>query len=257
MNILLIEDEIPAAELMKKMLEKADPEIKVVDWLRSVDAAVEWFQDNAQPDLLVTDIQLLDGLCFDLFQQVEVRCPVIFTTAYDQYAIRAFEVHSIDYLLKPVAQEKLDHAILKYKGLENPGKTGSASPSLPIDDLLKALKGGKTEYKSRFMVRIGQRILAIPVDQIAYFYSESKLTFIVTEEGKRYPIDPPLNDIETWMDPKLFFRINRQFLVRFTSIAEMHPYFKGRIKLRLMPDIDAEIVVSSERSPEFKRWLEQ
>jgi two-component system, LytTR family, response regulator LytT len=257
MNILILEDELPAAEHLEKMLKKLDSEIRIVGKIRSVEGAANWFKDHAAPDLLLSDIHLLDGLCFDLFQITDIRCPVIFTTAYDQYAIRAFEVHSIDYLLKPISKEKLDLAIQKFKERELPAQTQDWEGAHSMHELLRALKGKEPQYKSRFMVRLGQRIMAITVEQIAYFYSESKLTFIVTEDGRKLPIDTPLNEIEGLLDPKSFFRINRQFIVKFTAIAEMHPYFKGRIKLKLQPDCQEEIVVSSERSPEFKSWLEQ
>jgi DNA-binding LytR/AlgR family response regulator len=166
-------------------------------------------------------------------------------------------VHSIDYLLKPISKEKLEQAIRKFREREMPGQSKEWENGNQMQALLHALKGKETQYKSRFMVRLGQRIMAIPIEQIAYFYSESKLTFIVSEDGRKFPIDTPLNEIEGLLEPKSFFRINRQFIVKFTAIAEMHPYFKGRIKLKLQPDCHEEIVVSSERSPEFKSWLEQ
>ncbi|HWA34804.1 MAG TPA: LytTR family DNA-binding domain-containing protein [Cyclobacteriaceae bacterium] len=251
MTVLIIEDETLAAEKTAALLQEIDPSIEIAGSLRSVESGSEWLMKNQHPDLIVSDVQLLDGLCFEIFSRVKVEKPVIFITAFDHYAIRAFEVHSIDYLLKPVQKEKLEQSLAKLR-LRNQ----QPSP-LSFENVLTYLKAQQPEYKSRFMVRIGQRIMAIPVENIAYFSSESKLTFIVTTDNKRYPFDLPLDEVDQQLDPKIFFRINRQYIVRFSAIAEIHPYFKGRIKLKLNPDQAQEIVVSSERTPEFKRWLDR
>lgn len=249
MKVLILEDENLAAENIAAMLTETDKDIEIVGSLRSVESATEWLTRNPHPDLIVSDVQLLDGLCFEIFSRVKIDKPVIFTTAFDQYAIRAFEVHSIDYLLKPIQQSKLEQSLKKLKS--------RSQPPVKFEEVLSYLKSQQQEYKSRFMVRIGQRILAIPVENIAYFSSESKLTYIVTSENKRYPFDLPLDEVDQQLDPKIFFRINRQYIVRFSAIAEIHPYFKGRIKLKLNPDQSEEIVVSSERTPEFKKWLDR
>ena len=249
MKVLILEDENLAAETMARMLTEADKDIEIVGSLRSVESATEWLTKNPHPDLIVSDVQLLDGLCFEIFNRVKIDKPVIFTTAFDQYAIRAFEVHSIDYRLKPVQQSKLEQSLKKLK-------SRSQQP-VKFEEVLSYLRSQQPEFKSRFMVRIGQRILAIPVENIAYFSSESKLTYIVTSDNKRYPFDLPLDEVDQQLDPKIFFRINRQYIVRFSAIAEIHPYFKGRIKLKLNPNQPDEIVVSSERTPEFKKWLDR
>jgi len=251
MNILILEDEPLAAENVKRMVMEINPQARIVGSLKSVEAARLWFETNPMPDLILSDIQLLDGTCFEAFAGKNITSPVIFCTAYDQYAIRAFEVHSIDYLLKPLAKEKLENSLNKLRNLTTP------LSSQPLEEMLALMKSSRPAYKSRYMVRVGQRITAVPIEDIAYFYSESKLTFIMTVEGKKYPMDPPLNEIEPQLDPKQFFRINRQLIARFDSIAEMHPYFKGRIKLKLQPDLAEDIVVSAERTPEFKKWLDQ
>jgi two-component system response regulator LytT len=251
MTILIIEDETLAAEKIKDTLLAIDPSFQISAIVKSVESATDWLMNNKHPDLILSDIQLLDGLSFEIFHKVKVEVPVIFTTAYDQYAIRAFEVNSIDYLLKPVQQEKLEASLQKLKS-----RKGNA-PNIAYDEVLKLLRPNQAEYKSRFMVRIGQRIQAIPVEKIAYFFSESKLTYIVTDENRRYPFDLPLDEIDVQLNPKTFFKINRQYIISFSSIAEIHPYFKGRIKLKLTPDQPDEIIVSSERSPEFKKWLDQ
>ena len=251
MTILIIEDETLAAEKIQSTLLEIDPSLSIVAMLKSVESAAEWLLLNKHPDLIISDIQLLDGLSFEIFQQVKVEVPVIFTTAYDQYAIRAFEVNSIDYLLKPVQKDKLEASLQKLKARKG------VSSDVSYQEVLKLLRPNQPEYKSRFMVRIGQRIMAVPVEKIAYFFSESKLTYIVTDENRRYPFDLPLDEIDVQLNPKTFFKINRQYIISFSAIAEIHPYFKGRIKLKLAPDQPDEIIVSSERSPEFKKWLDQ
>ena len=249
MKVLILEDETLAADKLEATLMELQPDWQVVSRIKSISSAIEWLESNPHPDLIVSDIRLLDGLCFEIFATVKVEKPVIFTTAYDQYAIRAFEVNSIDYLLKPVQKDKLKAALAK---LQIPRET-------PPDyrDVLDFIKSNKTSYKSRFMVRLGQRIVAVPSEKIAYFYSESKLTYIVTLDGKKFPLDQPLDELIDLLDPKRFFRANRQFIVAFDSIAEIHPYFKGRIKIILQPKSDEEIVISSDRTPEFKKWIDQ
>jgi DNA-binding LytR/AlgR family response regulator len=250
MKVLILEDETLAADKLETTLLELQPEWQIVSRIKSIGSAVEWLESNPHPDLIITDIRLLDGLCFEIFAKVKVEKPVIFTTAYDQYAIRAFEVNSIDYLLKPVQKDKLKAALAKLQ----------VPKDLPLPDyneVLNFIKSNKTSYKSRFMVRLGQRIVAVPSEKIAYFYSESKLTYIVTLDGKKFPLDQPLDELMDFLDPKRFFRANRQFIVAFDSIAEIHPYFKGRIKILLQPKAEEEIVISSDRTPEFKKWIDQ
>ncbi len=251
MKVLLLEDETLAADRLEAMLREIQPGIEIVARLKSVAAAVDWLSANKHPELIVTDIRLLDGLCFDIFSQVKVEVPVIFTTAYDQYAIRAFEVNSVDYLLKPVQREKLEVSLQRVQQR----KLETAPDYSRVLDLIK--NASLPSYKSRFMVRLGQRIVAITTDKIGYFFSESKLTYIVTLDGKKLPIDQPLDELIEILDPKRFFRANRQFIVAFESIAEIHPYFKGRIKIVLQPKTEEEVVISSDRTPEFKRWIDQ
>jgi two-component system, LytTR family, response regulator LytT len=254
MTILILEDETLSAERLQNLLKEIDDEAKIVGHLKSVEAAIDWLTANQHPDLILSDIRLLDGLCFEIFSRVKVRSPVIFTTAYDQYAIKAFEVNSVDYLLKPVQPEKLRAALEKVKS-----RIGKNTPTAPPDysELIKLIQGSKQEYKSRFMVRLGQKIIAVPVEKVAYFFSENKLSFLVAQDQKRYPLDQPLDELIDLLDPRVFFRANRQFIVTFQSIAEIHPYFKGRIKLQLNPASTEEVVVSSERTPEFKKWIDQ
>lgn len=250
MTVLILEDERLASEKLARMLQEAEPRTAIVAQIASVAEAVQWLQSHPHPDLILSDIQLLDGLCFDIFRQVRVDKPVIFTTAYDQYAIQAFEVNSIGYLLKPVKPENLKASLQKWQSLT----TASAAD---YSEVLKYLKTAQREYKSRFMVRLGQKIVALTVDKIAYFFSEQKLTYIVTTDNKRFPMDQPLDEIMDVLDPRIFFRINRQYIITFTSIAEIHPYFKGRVKLMLQPQATEDVIISAERTPEFKRWIDQ
>jgi len=251
MKVLLLEDESLAAERLTNLLTGIDSSIVLVAQLKSIAASVQWLNENSHPDLIVADIRLLDGLCFEIFQQVPVHAPVIFTTAYDQYAIKAFEVNSIDYLLKPVQEDKLRKALYKVN------LTQDKPPAVDYAEILSHLQATQKKYKSRFMVRLGQKILAITVEKIAYFYSENKLSFLVTHDHKRYPLDQPLDELMELLDPHLFFRANRQCIITFSSIAEIHPYFKGRVKLLLNPATTEEVIISSERSPEFKKWIDQ
>jgi two-component system response regulator LytT len=250
MKVLILEDESLAAEKIENCLREIDPAIQVIAKIKSVEAGIAWLSNNEHPDLIISDIRLLDGLSFEIFDKVKVKKPVIFTTAYDQYAIRAFEVNSIDYLLKPVQTDKLRLSLEKYKGM-------AENQPLDFNEVLRQLKSAQPQYKSRFMVKMGQKIIAIPAEKIAYFFSENKLSFIQTKDGKKYPTDQPLDELEDLLDPERFFRANRQFIVTFESIAEIHPYFKGRVKLHLQPKIDEEVVISSERSPEFKKWIDK
>jgi two-component system, LytTR family, response regulator LytT len=252
MTVLLLEDETLAAERLENLLREINPELKIAAQLKSVETAVAWLKSNPHPDLIISDIRLLDGLCFEIFQQVNVTVPVIFTTAYDHYAIKAFEVNSVDYLLKPIQQEKLKNALEKSKRLVT-----APAPSIDYAEIIKHMQASARQYKSRFMVRLGQKIVAVPIEKIAYFFSENKLSFVVTTDQKRYPLDQPLDELTDLLDPHIFFRANRQFIVTFPCISEIHPYFKGRIKLVLNPASSEEVVISSERTPEFKKWLNQ
>lgn len=251
MNVLILEDETLAGRKIEGLLIEIDSTIKVLDVLKSVEGAKKWFETNETPDLVISDIRLLDGISFEIFESIDYKNPVIFTTAYDQYALKAFDVNSVDYLLKPVQKEKLEKALNKVN------QQKPSSESVSYNEVLDIIKSQQREYKSRFMIRAGQKILAVPVEKVAYFFSLNKLTYIITIDGKKYPCDQTLEVVDQQLDPKVFFRANRKYIVRFSSIAEIHPYFKGRIKINLAPKAEDEIVISSERTPEFKKWLDQ
>lgn len=250
MRVIIFEDEKLASERLIQLLKQIKPEAEVLTSIKSVEAGILWLQNHDEPELIISDIQLLDGTSFEIFEQVKVNCPVIFTTAYDDFAIKAFEVNSVDYLLKPIQKEKLEKAIDKYEN-----QKGNSS-ELNLEKIQELLQGEPT-YKSRFLVKLGQRIKAIPVEKIAYFYSRDKLTYLVGFDGQKLPVDQTLEELDTLLNPTHYFRVNRKFLVHFDAVSDIHPYFKGRVKLELEPTIHEDIVVSSEKTPVFKKWLDQ
>lgn len=251
MTILIIEDEEPAFKRIQKMLKDIEPDHELLDQIVSVSSAVKWFADNELPDLIISDIQLSDGTSFEIFKQVEITCPIIFTTAYDQYAIEAFKVNSIDYLLKPILKEELANAVDKYKSRT----VVSPAPALDINKLLQAMQPGGNEYKKRFVVKYGEHIKTIDTEEVVYFYTEDKATFLCTKDGRRYVVDYNLDTLDSILDPKIFFRINRQYIISIHSIAEMFAYSKSRVLIKLNPAAKHETIVSAERSSDFKQWL--
>ena len=250
-KVLVLEDEDAAAKRLQKLITEILPEAEFLATIESVKQGVEWFEHNSLPDLIFADIQLNDGTSFDIFRRVEVNSPVIFTTAYDEHALNAFKLNSVDYLLKPIKKNELSSAIEKFKSLH---LTGGKSDNNNLHQLLQALQ--KTQqYKQRFVLRIGEHMRIVEVPDIAYFYTENKANFIITKDNKRYLADNTLDQLEGMLDPKLFFRINRQFIVSYPSIAEMFTYSKARVLLKLNPPTKLDTIVSTERSAAFKLWL--
>ncbi len=254
MKILLIEDENAAARRLEKLLGEVAPDASVVGRLDSVEAAIGWFQTNAQPDLILLDIHLADGSSFEIFEHVKVKSPVIFTTAFDEYALKAFKVNAVDYLLKPIKINELAEAIDKYRRVFQP-----TAPTADYSGLLQTLRqqeGGQF-YLRRMLIRFSNSFRLVDMSDAAYFYTKDKITFLVTRStAKRFPVDYPLDKLETLLDPAVFFRINRQFIINVAAIREMHPYSKSRVKVDLEPPTsDLETIVSTERSSEFKKWL--
>ena len=250
MTILIIEDEDPAFKRIQKMLKEIEPDHTLLDHIVSVSSAVKWFSQNKSPDLIISDIQLSDGISFEIFKQVEITCPIIFTTAYDQYAIEAFKVNSIDYLLKPIKKDELEKAVVKFKS-----RSTVAEPAIDLTKLLQSLQPGGTDYKKRFVVRYGEHIKTIDTEDVVYFYTEDKATFLCTKDGRRFVVDFNLDTLDSILDPKLFFRINRQYIISIGSIAEMFAYSKSRVLIKLNPPPKHETIVSTERSADFKHWL--
>lgn len=251
LTVAIIEDEPLAAEDLEKTLMEVDPEAKVIAKLDSVNSAIMWLKEN-EVELILSDIELGDGLSFDVFNQVTNNTPIIITTAYDQYAIRAFKENSIDYLLKPVDKAELESAISKYKNWK---KTGN---DFDVNNLLEALRPqGSQKFQERFMVTLGEKIKSIPAEEVAYFFSEDRYTFLVTNEGTQHIINMNLGDLEGSLDPKKFYRINRKFIISYHSIQNMVAYSKSRVKIDLVPPPPnaMDVVVSVERSGPFKKWL--
>lgn len=247
MNLLIIEDEPASAQRLQKMAGEIDPGVKVLEILDSISGTVEWFRTHISPDLVLMDIHLADGLSFEIFRQVEVACPVIFTTAYDQYAIQAFKVNSIDYLLKPIKKTELADAFRKLQ---------KTRPEAAVDylSMLSALTG-QGKHLRRIVIRLGQQLKVLEIKDLAYFYIEEKIVFAVNFKGDRYPVDLSLDQLEEQLDPDKYFRINRAFIVNMDSIEAMYTYSKARIKITLKPPCVIETVTSAERSAEFREWL--
>jgi DNA-binding LytR/AlgR family response regulator len=253
MRILIFEDEITASNRLKRMLQEIDPEIEIVGVCDSIEDSVELLNSNLQFDLLITDIHLADGLCFDIFKEVKVEKPLIFLTAYDEYAIRAFKLNSLDYLLKPLKKEELQASLEKYyKGNLSTG----AESRIDYRELARAILKEQEQQRQRVVVKIGQQIRAIDQENIAYIYTENKVVYIITNEKQRIPADKKLEEFEEMLDDNRFFRINRQFIVSHSAIKEMYAFSKSRVKLILEPATPLDTIVSKERSPRFKQWIE-
>lgn len=251
MQVLIIEDESLAAERLEGLLADVAPELRVIAKLGSIKESVRWLSQN-EADLIFLDIQLSDGLSFKIFEQVEVSTPVIFTTAYDQYAIKAFELNSIAYLLKPIRKTELQESLGKYRNLRS-------AFSIDFESLIHSLQEKQKEYRKRFLVQFGERIKKIEVSDIAYFFAMDKNVFITTFDDHSYPADSSLDKLEPELDPSKFFRINRKYIINMEAISGMVAYSRGRIKLDLKPAPDEKepIVVSIERCPDFKNWLDR
>jgi DNA-binding LytR/AlgR family response regulator len=252
MQVYIIEDEPLSLERLQKQLHEIDVSIHIAGTSDSIAGSVGWLQQNPPPDLILMDIELADGQSFEIFKTIEVQSAVIFTTYYDEYALKAFKVNSIDYLLKPVKKEELKKAIDKYKKLQH----GWGDSHINIHSLIAELKTAQQlEYRSRFLVKQGQRLLAVEVSDIAYFFIDGRLCFFKTWDKAKYVVDYNLEELEAMLDPKYFFRLNRSFLAHLKAIGQMHTFFNGKLKIELKPAIDEEVLVSRERSQAFKDWM--
>lgn len=251
MNVLIIEDEKPSARRLQRMLDKLG--VNTNNMLHSVSEAIEWFSNNPHPDLIFLDIQLSDGLSFEIFDEVVVKSSIIFTTAFDEYALQAFKLNSIDYLLKPIDDDELATAIRKYKTLKPPNQ----HVQLDFEDIRKLLTNPvEREYKKRFTSKIGQHIKMISVDEIECFYSENKGTYAHTVDGRDYLLDTTLELLEDELEPKTFFRISRKYFVNINAIKDIISYTNSRLQLKLNSYKEQEVIVARERVKDFKIWLE-
>ncbi len=253
MKTLIIEDEKPAAKRLEKLLATHCPTCEIVGFLESVEAASNWLTTNPSPDLIFMDIQLADGLSFDIFSKTKITAPVIFTTAFDQYTLRAFKVNSVDYLLKPIDPEELKQAMVKYHNFFKQPDTYSPSG---IENMLASVLQ-QQEYKERFLVKSGQYLNYVPVKEIAYFYSEDGITFVQCLNGKKYIIEYTLDQLESTLNPVDFFRINRQVILRPEAIRKIATWFNSRLKVDISPANELNLIVSRDRVGEFKKWLDK
>lgn len=271
MKVVIIEDEHLSAQRLEAMLKRYDPSIEVLAELPSIEASVNWFKSNSDPDLIFMDIHLEDGQSFSIFESINLDVPVIFTTAFDEYMIKAFKVNSVDYLMKPLNYEELAEAVDKFKRIfqrelkEEDGRSkeevgrwkieDGRNMAQGLEDLIKSIQKIEPEYKSRFLVSIGSRLKTIDISEIHYFFSADKITFLVTKENQRFPIDFSLDKLASQLDPKQYFRVNRQMIVRLDAIENIHVFSKGRIKLDLRPALKEEVFVTIDKVVEFKEWL--
>ncbi len=253
MRVLIIEDEAPAAKQLQRLINAYDSNIEVLDVLDSVEAAVKWLRTFKHPDLLFLDIQLADGVSFDIFIQAEVTAPVIFTTAYDDYMLKAFKLNSVDYLLKPIEPSEFNQAMDKYrKYFQAPQQYDRAG----IEQLLQAMR--RPEYKERLLIKTGQTLAYLQVAEVVYFFADQGVVMAITKEGKKHLVDQTLEQLQSVLDPKLFFRVSRKLLIHLESIKKIHPHFNGRLKLDLHQENHLDdSFVSRERVADFKLWLDQ
>ncbi|HDS07494.1 MAG TPA: response regulator transcription factor [Bacteroides sp.] len=250
MKVLIIEDEKPASRKLIRLLEEVDRAIEVMGVLPSVEQTINWFLKNRNPDLIFMDIQLEDGLCFEIFENCRITTPVIFTTAYDEYALKAFKVNSVDYLLKPVDPGELKNAIDKFRLLQ-----GQKAASQNIGSVINQLQPAR---KERFLIKIGEHYRSVPVSDIRCFYIRERCNFLLTESGKSYPVDHSLDKIEQLVDPKQFFRISRNVIIQFDSIRDIISYSSSRLKIILAGWTgENDLLVSRERVAAFKGWMDR
>jgi two-component system, LytTR family, response regulator LytT len=254
MNVLILEDETLSAQRAKALLHEHDPTISVVETIDSVEDATDWLGKNPEPDLMLVDIHLSDGLSFDLFKKIQIKSPVIFTTAYDQYAIQAFKMNSIDYLLKPLDKSELGFALGKFKALTQERKSILTTD---IQRIVQSFQGSEKKFKNRFLVKFGDNIQFKNTDEIAYFFADDKITYLVSNEGRRYIVDYKLEQLEDLLDPNFFFRLNRKFIIRIDSVQKIKTLINSRLQIFLKPNFEQDVFVSKEKMTEFKSWLDQ
>lgn len=256
MTVFIIEDEHLGLDRLVKMLREVSPEIEVLGHAETIKSAVWWVENNPPPDLIFMDIELADGQCFEIFNQTEVKSPIIFTTSYDEYALHAFKVNSVDYLLKPIRQEELKRSLDKYQRLKE--QFGGRAVPVNVENLIAGLQSfqQRKEYRRRFLVKQGQRLLSIETADVAWFRAEGKLCFLRTWDNQRYLVDYSLEQLADMLDPADFFRLNRNYLAHVKSVKAINNYFNGKLILQLSPATEAnDVIVSKEKATDFKRWM--
>lgn len=251
MNVLIVEDEGIAADRLCQLLAQIDASIVVMEQLDSVKSVIQWLDNNPKPDLAFFDIQLADGLSFEIFEKTAINCPIIFTTAYDQYAIQAFKVNSVDYLLKPIVEEDLKHALQKFK-------MNQAPPTL-IDPavLMQMIQQQNQSYKERFVIKVGEHLKSVLTKDVELFYSKDKATYLLSRQAQKFIIDFTLDQVESAVDPQSFFRVNRKYLIHIDAIKDIITYSNSRLKLELNQFAADDLIVSRERVAQFKEWLDR
>jgi len=257
MKVLIVEDEELAVKKLQKTLATVDSTAEVVGVANSIRASVNWLESNPAPDLILMDIELADGQSFEIFDKVEVKSTVIFTTSYDEFALKAFKVNSVDYLLKPIQKEDLEAALEKFKKMKHLYGSPNGSQAINVDSLIKELQSKlqPKEFRKRFLVKHAQKLVSIEVEEISYFYSDGRLNFFKTKDNKKYVVDYTMDELEEMLNPEVYFRISRSFYVSIDSVDQIHDYFGNRLLLNLKPAVDKEALVSREKVTEFKKWM--
>jgi DNA-binding LytR/AlgR family response regulator len=246
MKVLIFEDEKLTAERLITLLKCYDSSVEILAIIDSVQTGIEWLVKNRSPDLIFMDIRLSDGISFELFEKVNIEVPVIFTTAYDEYAIKAFKVNSVDYLVKPYDFNELKNAIDKLRKIQH---------SYSLANLNLLIKTPELQYKNRFLIKIGDQYKHISCDEIAYFVAMEGMVDIVTHEKSSYPVDISLDKLERQLNPEMFFRLNRKYIAGFHAVKKIHAYFNGRLKIELQPPVSEAVIVSRDKTAKFKEWM--
>lgn len=254
-KVLIVEDEIPAQINLKKLIDRCCPDCRIVMTLSSVRSTIKWLEENPEgADVIFMDVELSDGVCFDIFDHVDITAQIIITTAYDNYAINAFKVNSVDYLLKPIVEEELSRAWERC--IERIEQRSTPNIETLLDIVSKAGNSNDKHFKKRFIVKTGEKIIIIPVEDIAYCYSEDKSTYAVTKSGARRLLDYSLDTVQEMLDPKLFFRVSRSCIVSINAIENISKHLGTRLKLQLNPRAEEDVVVSRSRTSDFLEWLD-
>lgn len=255
LKAVIVEDEFIAAQNLERQLGQLDQKFEILTVLQSVDESVEWFSENKHPDIVFMDIHLADGDSFSIFEQIEISSPIIFTTAYDEYALKAFEVNSIDYLLKPIKQENLKKALDKLSNLAGSSLVADESNSNMVEKILQTIRENKNQYKKNFLIPFKDKLIPVPADDIAFIMSEYKMAKMVTFSGQRYTIDTSLDEMMRQLNPDKFYRANRQYIVAHRAITDMSIWFNGKLAVNLSVPTDERIIVSRAKSNELKDWF--
>jgi DNA-binding LytR/AlgR family response regulator len=245
MDVLIIEDELPAFKRLSKLLSEHDKHIHVLGQADSIESSVALFKQFPQAQLAFMDIELADGQSFEIFNRIQVTCPIVFTTAYDEFALKAFKVNSIDYLLKPIDPKELKSALDKYTLLQ---------PKQDLSQFVELLKAPKA-FKSRFLVKVGNKLISVRTEEIAYFQAYEKMVYLITNDSRKFIVDHSLDELNGMLNPQNFFQLNRQFLAHADAIESVSTYFNGKLKIQLKPDVKDEVLVSRDRASEFKNWM--